>query len=234
LWIKRAFKDSSTPTLIAMIALSRFPPCDLDRAISQDGDTSSSTNQWIGQQTRRDGIRSATLDAFVSMNIRSPVRRICEREGERERERESERHSGARTCSARARERERKRTEVREKEGRCNALVYRRVITGVNNTRNERKREVWEGGREREREREGEGEGGPPTVEDPGRILQEPHKAASSRPAGPASCPVTLFVSLIKMTKHFLSSCPEAPEGLHLPGSMEVKQSPRVASAIAS
>jgi len=166
-----------------MIALSRFPPCDLDRAISQDGDTSSSTNQWIGQQTRRDGIRSATLDAFVSMNIRSPVRRICEREGERERERESERHSGARTCSARARERERKRTEVREKEGRCNALVYRRVITGVNNTRNERKREVWEGGREREREKEREREDHPRWRTQVGsfRNLTKPRRAG--RPA---------------------------------------------------
>lgn len=38
---------------------------------------------------------------------------------------------------------------------------------------------------------------------DPGRILQEPHKATGSKPY---VCSVILFFLLVKMTKHFLSS----------------------------
>jgi len=95
----RHFQDSSTPSQLSpcLFQATRDAPCDLDRAISAD--TSSSTNQWISQQTRRDGIRSATLDVFVSMNIRSPVRRR-DTHGERERARARARHSGARTCNA--------------------------------------------------------------------------------------------------------------------------------------
>lgn len=81
--------------------------------------------------------------------------------------------------------------------------MCRRVITDVNNTRNEglkKKRREKKGGWE------GEREGGKTTHVGPGRILQELHKAAFGQPVVSASCH-PLCVPLIKMTKHFLSSC---------------------------
>jgi len=82
--------------------------------------------------------------------------------------------------------RKRMETKVREKEGRYNVLVCLRVITGVNNTR---------GARER----------GPPTWIQVGSFRNSTKSRRSSRLFLRS---VTLLVPLIKMTKHFLSSCP--------------------------
>lgn len=90
-------------------------------------------------------------------------------------------------------------------EGRYNALVCRRVITGVNNTRY--------GARKREDHPRGTQVGS----------FRSSTKQRSVHRSTPR---VNLFVSLIKMTKHFLSSCPVGSRACTpFPRAPKVKQS---------
>lgn len=138
------------------------------------------------------------------MNIRLPVWRNVR----------SVRHSDTRNTTHR--EKERKRTEVREKEGRITPLCADELSPAliIRETRRAN-------GKEEERETEDHPRW---TQVDSFRNLTKPHR--SSRPT---LRPVTPFVSLTKMTKHFLSSCP-GPRVCTFPGPRKLNNPRRTRS----